>query len=138
MKRKTLMMVAALMIVGLVAGAAWAGQWGGGRGGGQQGCGWADGAGAGCGFGPMSQAFADDTADLRKQLAGKRGQYHALMAGQNPDPGQAGQLRQEMFEIREQLRAKAREHNVPFGYGGRGSDGSTGYNKMGHHRPCRR
>lgn len=107
MKKTTMMMVTALIIVGLVAGTVWAGNWGGPRGGGDRGyCGAA-------GSGPMSQAFSEDTFDLRKQMAVKHGEYQALMAGENPDPGQAGKLKQEMFEIREQLRTKAREHNLP-------------------------
>lgn len=113
MKKKTLMMIAALVIVGLVAGAAWAGQWGGPRGGNNRGYGMNAGSGGFGGYCAMSEAFVQDTLDLRKQMAGKRGEYRALMAGQNPDPGKASQLKQELFEIREQLRAKAREHNLP-------------------------
>jgi zinc resistance-associated protein len=111
MKKRALMIVAAIVIAGLVAGTAFAGKMGGPRAAGDRGY-----CGAGT-YGPMSQAFAEDTYDLRKQMAVKRGEYQALMAGQNPDPARAGKLKQEMFESREQIRTKAREHNVPMNYG---------------------
>ena len=111
MKKRTLMVVAALVIAALLAGTAFAGKMGSPRAAGNRGY-----CGAG-GYGPMSQAFAEDTYDLRKQMAVKGGEYQALMAGENPDPARAGKLQQEMFEIREHIRTKAREHNVPMNYG---------------------
>ncbi|MCF8027911.1 MAG: periplasmic heavy metal sensor [Desulfobacteraceae bacterium] len=128
MMKKTATILTVLAVVGLIAGVAFAGPWGGARGGYNQGYG--PGANAGpCynsqNFGPQHQAFLDETADLRHELAGKRGEYHALMAHSNPDPKQAARLQQEMNSIREQIRAKARDRgiNAPVGtrgYGGRG------------------
>ncbi|MFW6284708.1 MAG: periplasmic heavy metal sensor [Desulfosalsimonas sp.] len=136
MKNKTLMMIAALVIVGLVAGAAWAGQWGGPRGGNNRGYAMNAGPGGFGGYCAMSEAFVQDTLDLRKQMAGKRGEYHALMAGQNPDPGKLSQLKQEMFEIREQLRAKAREHNLPVNAGMGGENRGPGGKNARQAGPC--
>lgn len=53
------------------------------------------------------QAFMTDTAELRQSLAVKRGEYRALMAGENPDAKAAGKLSGEIVVLRDQLRAKA-------------------------------
>ena len=62
------------------------------------------------------QSFLQDTAKLRKDLAGKEAAYDGLMAQPNPDSTQAAELSQEIFEIRNQLRAKAQS----YGFAGRG------------------
>lgn len=129
MKSKAIIILAVITVFGLVAASAWAGPWGGPRG--------VRGGGPGyCATtGPQSQAFLDETADLRNELATKRGEYHALMAAENPDPKRAGQLQQEMNSIREQIRTKAQDYqelgtadrHSHRGYDSRG-DG------WGHHR----
>ena len=73
------------------------------------------------------QSFLNDTAKLRKDLAGKEAEYDALMAQPNPDPRKANQLSQEIFEIRSQLRAKAQS----YGFAGRGSRGNWHGRHMG-------
>jgi len=74
------------------------------------------------------QSFLNDTAKLRKDLAGKEAEYDAMMAQPNPDPKQASKLSQEIFEIRNQLRAKAQS----YGFAGRGP---RGYWHGGHMGP---
>jgi zinc resistance-associated protein len=73
------------------------------------------------------QSFLKDTAKLRKDLAGKEAEYDALMAQPNPDPKEAGKLSQEIFEIRNQLRAKAES----YGFAGRGPRGNWHDDHMG-------
>jgi zinc resistance-associated protein len=73
------------------------------------------------------QSFLKDTAKLRKDLAGKEAEYDALMAQPNPDPKEAGKLSQEIFEIRNQLRAKAES----YGFAGRGPRGNWHGDHMG-------
>lgn len=135
MKSKAMTILAVLAVIGLVAGAAWAGPWGGPRDGYHRGYGPGM-SGGYCYYGsggPQSQAFLDETADLRKELAGKRGEYQALMAQENPDPKRASQLQQEMEQIREQLRAKARKYDNAPAYGG--PSGDRGYGGgWAHHR----
>lgn len=57
-------------------------------------------------------AFLDETAELRKQFASKRAEMHALMRNDNPDAKRAAQLQGEIFDLREQLRLKAREKGI--------------------------
>ncbi len=130
MMQKTVTILTVLVVAGLIAGVAFAGPWSGARGGYNQGYG--PGAHAGpCYYsgnpGPEHQAFLDETADLRNELAGRRGEYHALMAQDNPDPKQAARLQQEMNSIREQLQATARD------YGYNAPAGTRGYGGRGHH-----
>ena len=131
MMRKTMIILALIAGIGLAAGISWAGPWGGGpRGGFHNGYGscWQEGAGFSNGTGFPNQKFLDETAPLRSELAGKRGEYQALMRGENPDPAQAGKLQREMAGLRDQIRSKAREYGVkPYqgarhgrGWGGRG------------------
>ena len=60
------------------------------------------------------QAFMKDTAGLRQSLAEKRGEYRAVMAGENPDPKAAGKLSGEIAGLKDQLREKAVAAGVPF------------------------
>ncbi|MFO7839984.1 MAG: hypothetical protein R6X08_10875, partial [Desulfosalsimonadaceae bacterium] len=76
-----------------------------------------------------NQAFMEETADLRDELAGKRGEYQALMARENPEPERASELQREMSEIREQIRSKAQNYQAYSGndrYGNRGRHGNSG------------
>lgn len=59
------------------------------------------------------QAFMKETADLRQKLAVKKGEYRAVMAGENPDPKTAGKLAGEIAGLRNQLREKAVAAGVP-------------------------
>ncbi|MFW6082334.1 MAG: hypothetical protein ACOC7W_10495, partial [Desulfosalsimonas sp.] len=70
--KKAFIVLALIAAVGLIATAAWAGPRGGGPWGGRGG-----GPGYCANMGPQSQAFMEETADLRDELAGKRGEYHA-------------------------------------------------------------
>ena len=73
------------------------------------------------------QSFLNDTAKLRKDLADKEAKYDALTVQPNPDPEQAAKLSQEIFEIRNQLRAKAQS----YGFAGRGPRGNWHGRHMG-------
>lgn len=117
-----MIIMAVVVVLGLAAASAWAGPWGGhwGRG------------GPGYGAGPESQAFLEETADLRDELAGKRGEYQALMAGQNPDPKEAARLQQEISRIREQIRIKAQSYQDSSAYNRYGDRAYGG--RGGHHR----
>ncbi len=53
-----------------------------------------------------------ETASLREELAAKRAEYNALMARDNPDPEQAGQLQKEITELRNKIRSKAQAYNM--------------------------
>lgn len=59
------------------------------------------------------QAFMKETADLRQKLAVKKGEYRAVMAGENPDPKTAGKLAGEIAGFKNQLREKAVAAGVP-------------------------
>ncbi|MFW6334229.1 MAG: hypothetical protein ACOC0W_03085 [Desulfosalsimonas sp.] len=119
--KKALIVLALIATVGLIATAAWAGPKGGWSGGGPGYC---------ANMGPQSQAFMEETADLRDSLAEKRGAYQALMARENPDPERASELQREMSQIREQIRAKAQNYQAYSGndrYGDRGHGGHGGH-----------
>ena len=57
--------------------------------------------------------FLSETVDLRKSMAEKRGAKMALMNSTNPDPEKASKLAGELFDLREQLRAKAKAAGLP-------------------------
>lgn len=131
-----MIIIAMLAIIGLVAGATWAGPWGGMRAGYHHGYeqGWQAGPSYTGNAGADRQAFLEETADLREELAGKRGEYNALMARDNPDPKQAATLQREIVQLREQIRAKAQAYNDSSEYGrynGRGYGGGWGHHRGG-------
>ncbi len=119
-----MIILAIIVVLGLAAVSAWAGPWGGPRGGGSP--------GYGAYMGPQGQAFLDETADLRDELAAKRGEYHALMSRENPDPKEAARLQQEMSRIRDQIRTKAQSYQDPSAYGRYDNRGYGG--RWGHHK----
>lgn len=63
------------------------------------------------------EKFFKETTELRKQMAAKGAEMHALMSGANPDGQKAAKLSEEMFELREQLRTKAQAAGVSAGFG---------------------
>ena len=73
-------------------------------------------------------AFLNETVELRKTLAVKKAEKRALMLNDNPDAKQVAQLTGEIFDLREQLQAKAQEKGIEKpGFGrGPGSCGCDG------------
>jgi Spy/CpxP family protein refolding chaperone len=65
-------------------------------------------------------AFRKDTTALRRTMMSKRVAMRALMNGTNPDPDQAAKLAGELFDLREQMRSKAKERNLNLPAGGCG------------------
>ncbi len=77
------------------------------------------------------QTFMTETADIRQALAVKRGEYRALMAGDNPSPEKAGLLAGNIAELKNQLREKAAAAGISFrghgmGHGAKGKMGGMG------------
>ena len=58
--------------------------------------------------------FLAETVELRKQMAEKHAVMRALMNSGTPDTVKAGQVAGELFELREKLRAKAKEAGLPY------------------------
>ncbi len=56
--------------------------------------------------------FLDATTSIRRKMAVKRSERRALMASSIPNAKQVGKLSGELFDLREQLRAKARESGL--------------------------
>ncbi len=80
--------------------------------------------------------FMQDTVDLRKQLAVKQAEKRSLMRSAQPDSARVGQLTGEVFDIREQLRAKAQAEGLPMGMMG-GFGGGKGMGRGGGNwGPC--
>ncbi len=115
--KKTITAVTTIFIVGFFAVSAYA--WGGGYG-----------PGAGNrGYGKQLNnpsaanqedldAFYKDTQALRTSLGADRAELNALMAGPNPDPKKARALSENISKTRNELRAKARQHNISGPMGG--------------------
>ena len=91
--------------------------------------------------------FLSDTVAIRKELAEKNAVMRALLNAGTPDTVKASQIAGELFELREKLRAKAREAGLPLpmlmmgqGRDGMPCDGMMGPGMMGpgmmgkHHR----
>jgi len=62
-------------------------------------------------------AFLKETESQRREMATLRGEYQALLARENPDPKQAGELHARMFDLRSQIHAKAAQAGIGGGYG---------------------
>ncbi|MHB8790886.1 MAG: hypothetical protein ACYDBT_13515 [Desulfobulbaceae bacterium] len=56
--------------------------------------------------------FLSETVALRKEMAVKRAEQEALMNSENPDAKRIAQLTGEIFDLREQLQAKAAESGL--------------------------
>lgn len=81
--------------------------------------------------------FLQDTKELRKQLAVKQAGQRALMRSAQPDSAQAQQLAGEVFDLREQLRAKAQAEGLPMSMMGPGFHGGPGMGRGdGNWGPC--
>lgn len=59
--------------------------------------------------------FLSETVELRKNMAVKKAAKRAVMSSTTPDPEKASQLAGELFDLREQLRTKARAAGLPAG-----------------------
>lgn len=110
--KKIIVGMALLVSVGLIVSHAWAyrGNWGGpmkGHSGGYY---------SNVNHRAAYQNFLNDTANLRRKLAGKQAEYDTLMAQPNPDSRQTDQLAQEIAEIQNQLQAKANGHRLSMPY----------------------
>ena len=76
-------------------------------------------------------AFLASTVELRKQIAEKQAVQRAIMAADTPDTTQAGKVAGELFELREQLRAKAQAAGLPYPMLGMGMGKGMGMGGMG-------
>ena len=56
--------------------------------------------------------FMNETVQMRKDMATKRAEKHALMRSDNPDAKRVAQLTGELFDLRDQLRTKAEENGL--------------------------
>jgi zinc resistance-associated protein len=78
-------------------------------------------------------AFLMETKEIRKDVAVKRAAMRAMMHSTNPDPVKVSSLAGEIFDLREQLRIKARAKGLP-GLGFMGPQGMhPGCNMMKSH-----
>jgi len=80
------------------------------------------------------EKFLTDTVTIRKELAEKNAVMRALLNAGTPDTVKASQIAGELFELREKLRAKAKEVGLPLSMlmMGAGGDGMPCQGMMGH------
>lgn len=88
----------------------------------------------------VHEKFLTDTVALRKELAEKNAVMRALLNAGTPDTVKASQVAGELFELREKLRAKAKEAGLPLpmlmmgaGADGMPCQGMMGQGMMGRH-----
>ena len=62
-------------------------------------------------------AFLLATVELRKKLVMKHAEYDAVMSADIPDPAKAAEITGEIFQLRDQLRTKAKDAGLGTGYG---------------------
>lgn len=83
------------------------------------------------------EKFMAETTALRKQMHSKKTELKAVLANDKPDEKKAAKLSEELFDLRENMRAKAKESGLSqaghMGYlcdgphgGGRGMGGGKG------------
>jgi zinc resistance-associated protein len=83
--------------------------------------------------------FLTETMAIRKEMAEKNAVLRALLNAGTPDTAKASQVAGELFELREKMRAKAKEAGLPLpmlmGHCGEGMDGQgpMGHGMMGKH-----
>jgi hypothetical protein len=130
--------IAAVLISGLAMSTVASANWG--RGGGN---------GYNCGNCPQAQymqqldpavqekidAFFDETAGMRKEIAVKQAEKMTLLRGTNPDAATVARLTGELFDLHAAMRDKAEAAGVdqyigPMG-GGRGAGKGMGFNGGG-------
>ena len=58
------------------------------------------------------EIFRSETVELRKGIATRKAEKKALRLNDNPDAKRVGQLTGELFDLREQLHAKAQEKGL--------------------------
>jgi len=84
--------------------------------------------------------FNNETAELRKKMFSNRAEMKAIMSSANPDSKEAGRLAGELFDIKEQLRQKAKELGLDsYGFGHMGSGGGMMGGRFGgnsNNHPC--
>jgi zinc resistance-associated protein len=59
------------------------------------------------------EQFLTETRELRKQMHTKKTELRAVMANEKPDEKKAAKLSEELFDLRENMRAKAKESGLP-------------------------
>lgn len=70
------------------------------------------------------EKFMAETTELRKQMHTKNTELRAVMASEKPDEKKAAALSGELFDLRESMRAKAKESGLAGrGFGGYPCDG---------------
>ncbi|MDD2464735.1 MAG: hypothetical protein PHI97_12130 [Desulfobulbus sp.] len=82
------------------------------------------------------EKFLTDTVTERKALAQKSAEMRAIMKAGTPDTTKASEVAGELFELREKMRLKAQESNVPLPMllMGQGGDGMMYHDgAMMHH-----
>ncbi|MBU2489791.1 MAG: periplasmic heavy metal sensor [Proteobacteria bacterium] len=122
--RKMTMALVILLSLGLAATAAWSY--------GPGGCpGWGAGNDGPPAVSEENQAALDkfqaETSDLRRELVTKKSEYQALMNSEKPDPKRAGELAGQIFDLQEQMRAKAKAAGLPAFGPGMGPGPGAGY-----------
>lgn len=82
----------------------------------------------------VHEKFLTDTVAIRKELAEKNAVMRALLNAGTPDTVKASQIAGELFELREKLRARAKEAGLPLSMlmMGAGADGLPCQGMMGH------
>lgn len=59
------------------------------------------------------QQFLSDTAEQRQQIMDKQAQLNALLQSANSDPAQVGSLEKEIYQLRQDIWAKAEAAGLP-------------------------
>jgi len=67
----------------------------------------------------VHEKFMAETTELRKQMHSKKTELRAVLANEKPDEKKAARLSEDLFDLRENMRAKAKES----GLSGRGMGG---------------
>lgn len=72
------------------------------------------------------EKFFKETTELRKKMTAKRTELQAVMSGEKPDEKKAAKLSEELYDLREQMRAKALEGGITTAAGGYFCNGPYG------------
>lgn len=72
----------------------------------------------------VHEKFMAETTELRRQMHAKKTELRAVLANEKPDEKKAARLSEELFDLRENMRAKAKESGLSSrGMGGYFCDG---------------